>query len=689
MNNHTPTDGAAQGPATALRPVEAAGLRVSVRGNTGSQIIVAGGSVTMTAKPLLPAADVPAADLDAVRLAWVDGALTGSGQPVVAELVTRLTGEGPALAVIDGTAGLGKRSVGLRALWEVAQKVRVDGEEPLAIQEVSPDWEDPDSPDATLLPAQPGTVYLLDVAAEMSGWRNRQTVAGQLLAHAQALRDVGSFLVVVTAEHTWPESSPGLAAVVTHAITRPPALTVARKHLELLHRKAERLHLLNSSPAGEATHLLTAGSSPADAARLARLLATADDSPAGVRTAIDTFLQWRHQVQKVFETTDDNPDDRALLIAGVFLDGHDALSVQDAARALLKDNRKTDVRTILTGPDLRARLESVGAQVRGRTVSFDYRPGYTLSVVLHLWQQRADIHPHLLEWLDAMIQPKQPGADRIAAISDLLVALATAENDIRVIDRFHTWIDSGPDSTEHRDLIARILGIAAESDPLGATVRARLLAWAQEPSPAVATTIAKVCQGAFADQYPRQALVRLRHVLDRPEKDEAVATAQEALRDIATREGHLPRVWATVLKWATERKHLAGHRAFLALLDPTTDTRVLQALLTSAQNDTGVKEALVRGWSAALADDRVVAESKHLLTAWAQAKGAGLVPPDIVVEVLQDVVVQHLYSTPVAALIFGEPGVPNDEAVISLRKEIRLPPALAAALDGGHPHTEA
>ncbi|MEU1287019.1 hypothetical protein [Kitasatospora sp. NPDC005856] len=200
MNNHTPTDGAAQGPATVLRPVEAAGLRVSVRGNTGSQIIVAGGSVTMTAKPLLPASDVPAADLDAVRLAWVDGVLTGSGQPVVAELVARLTGEGPALAVIDGAAGLGKRSVGLRALWEVAQKARVDGEEPLAIQEVSPDWEDPDSPDATLLPAQPGTVYLLDVTAEMSGWRNRQTVAGQLLAHAQALRDVGSFLVVVTAE---------------------------------------------------------------------------------------------------------------------------------------------------------------------------------------------------------------------------------------------------------------------------------------------------------------------------------------------------------------------------------------------------------------------------------------------------------------------------------------------------------
>ncbi|MFG2960053.1 hypothetical protein ACGF5O_40815 [Streptomyces sp. NPDC048291] len=65
--------------------------------------------------------------------------------------------------------------------------------------------------------------------------------------------------------------------------------------------------------------------------------------------------------------------------------------------------------------------------------------------------------------------------------------------------------------------------------------------------------------------------MRLRHILDRSETDEAVRTAQEALRDIAARDGQLPRVWSTVIKWATEKKHLAGRRAFLSLLDPRVD----------------------------------------------------------------------------------------------------------------------
>ncbi|MET9080825.1 hypothetical protein ABZX77_02840 [Streptomyces sp. NPDC004237] len=81
----------------------------------------------------------------------------------------------------------------------------------------------------------------------------------------------------------------------------------------------------------------------------------------------------------------------------------------------------------------------------------------------------------------------------------------------------------------------------------------------------------------------------------------------------------------------------------------------------------------------ALADDRVDAECRELLTAWARFRQTTEVSRALVTEILNEIVVQHLYSTPISALIFGEPGVANDEAVIDLRKDLRLPAALSAA----------
>ncbi|MFC8201562.1 hypothetical protein ACFUTV_40160 [Streptomyces sp. NPDC057298] len=77
------------------------------------------------------------------------------------------------------------------------------------------------------------------------------------------------------------------------------------------------------------------------------------------------------------------------MISALFLSGKDALTVQDGARALLAESPKANVRTILTGPDLTSRLTKTGAEVNGRTVSLDHKPGYAHAVLLHLWQQCA------------------------------------------------------------------------------------------------------------------------------------------------------------------------------------------------------------------------------------------------------------------------------------------------------------
>ncbi|WP_328912738.1 MULTISPECIES: hypothetical protein [unclassified Streptomyces] len=691
MNELTPPGAVPPQPSAPPATVSTSGLRVEVTGNHNSKVVVAAGNVTMTSKPQLPVADIPQADLDVVHLAWVDLSARNETVRTSAEIVDRLTGGGPRLAVVSGPAGYGKRTAGIRALWEISQKAQADHGRPLALQEIKPDWEKPGFPDITVLPDEPGTGYLLDVAAEISSWRNSGNVAEQLLSYSEALLYVGSYLVLIADEHGWPDAASGtLAKVVFHATTRPSAHRVAKAHLQYVHRRPERVRWLSTASsetesAGEAAHLLTDSSSPADAARLATALAQVDGSAQSLKTALGAFQQWRSDVQGVFKATEDNPDDRALLVSALFLNGKDAPTVKEAARTLLGESHPTSVRKILTGPDLTTRLTDLGAHVTGRTVTLDHKPGYAGAVLLHLWRQRPDIHPLLLSWLDTITSPKQPGADRLASISDLLVELAVAEDDIRVIEQIHAWIDNGDDSVGHRKLIARVLTIAAESETLGSKVRALLLDSAQAPSETVATVVALVCQGAFAEHYPRQVLVRLRHILDRPEPDEAVRTAQEALREIASREGQLPRVWSTVIKWATEKKHLAGHRAFLSLLDPRVDPYVLQVMLTAAEQKPDVKEALVEGWNVALADTRVDAECRDLLSAWARARQSGQVPKEVVTEILDDVVRQHLYSTPISALIFGEPGVANDAAIIELRRNLRLPPALSAVRPGHAP----
>ncbi|MEV6006608.1 hypothetical protein AB0M29_07365 [Streptomyces sp. NPDC051976] len=660
-------------------------FRVDVGGNQNSKIIVAAGSVTMSSKPQLPVADIPQAELDVVELAWVDLSARDEKVHTAGEAVERLTREGPRLAVVAGASGYGKRTAGIKALAEVSRREREMRGSPLTLQEIRPDWERPGSPDISVLPDDPGRGYLLDVAAEIGSWHNPGNVAEQLVNYAERLNYVGSYLVVIADDHGWPDGSGTLARVLVRATARPSAHRVAEAHLEMVHRKPDRLRWLSTASSegeqpGSAAHLLNDSSRPADGVRLATALAHADGTAEGLKTALSTFQEWGNDVQGVFKATNEDPEDRALLVSALFLDRKDALTVQSGARILLNEPEKTDVRAILTGPDLTTRLERMGAEVTGRSVTLGHKPGYARAVLLHLWRQRADIHAPILQWLDALTAPKGLAADRLAAISDLLVELAVAEKDIRVIDQIHAWIDKGDDSSEHRKLIARVLTVAAESDTLGAEVRALLLDSAQASTEAVATVVALVCQGEFAEHYPRQSLVRLRHILDRSAADDAVLAAQDALRDIAAREGQLPRVWSTVIKWATEKKHLAGHRAFLSLLDPSVAPYVLQVMLAAAQQDPDVKDALVEGWNVALADSRVDAECRQLLVAWARARESKQVPEGTVTEILNEVVVQHLYSTPISALIFGEPGVANDAAVIELRKDLRLPPTLSAAL---------
>ncbi|WP_328299191.1 hypothetical protein OG389_16185 [Streptomyces sp. NBC_00435] len=646
--------------------------------------------MTMHSKPPLTVTDIPAAEVDAVRLAWVSTGPQNEAVPTAEEARLLLSGPGPALAVVAGVPGMGKRTAGIRALWQVSAALQRGGAAALALREVQPDWESPESPDIELMPKEGATGYLLDVASEIDSWKSPGDVGKQLLAHAEKLREVGSYLVVIADEDGWPADQSGaLGRVLVTAKIRPSAHEVAIAHLKNLYRKpgcADWLQRPHVGSDGPAAMLLTAGSTPADAVRLAGVLAGVEESPKGLERAKAAFQEWRTDVKSVFEATQEKPEDRALLIAALFLDGEDALAVQDAARLLLDDDTTESVREILTGPDLTSRLHGVGIETSGRNVTLEHKTGYARAVLVHLWHQRADIHQPLLSWLDQLITA-EAGPGRLQKISDLLVELAIAENDFRAITTIKDWI--GRDNrAEHLDLIAKVLTRAAEAPALGPQVRSKLLDWAQEGSEPVARVVALVCHGEFAEHYPSQALVRLKHVLSREKRDQAVRAAEAALRNTARGRNQLPRFWAALGKWSAEGRHLAAHRAFLALLDPGENPWILQVMLSSAEQHPDVKDALINRWSAALGDARVDTESRHVLYSWAHAYADGHVELPMLKDILDQVIQRHLASSPISDLLFGEPGVAYDEAVVSLRKALRIPSQLRPWRDNGDGRTE-
>ncbi|MEU6460543.1 hypothetical protein [Streptomyces sp. NPDC046976] len=662
-------------------------FRVVVKDNENSSIVVAAGDVIMGGKPPLPAEDIPDAELRVVRRAWVHNDAAGQEVTTAEEVVRLLNGEGPALAVIAGPQGFGKRTAALKALWEAARSPRADlpqGSQEPKLQQIKPDWDDMKVPDVSLLPTEPRHGYLLDITTEISTWQDPANVATSLIRHGELLRTKGSFLVLVTGAHSWPADASGALRRVLVPITHCPSpRKVAAVHLERMYDTPDRARWLTTNTRGDfgldgaAAHLVNDTMSPADAVRLAGLLAHAEPSLEGIAQAKAAFQKWETLVEEVFTATEDDADDRALLIAALFLSGDDALTVQDASRTLLGDNKPRTMRDILTGPDLTARYHRVKVQVQGRCVDSDEKPGYAQAVLNHLWRQRADIHVPLLEWIGSITQPSQPGAAQLKRISDLLVQLAIAENDIRVVKRVYDWIDNGEDSSERQQLIARVLATAAQADTLGSQVRSLLLDWAQEPSAAVTRVVSLVCQSDFAKHYTYQALIRLRWVLGRPTRDAAVEAAEDAIRDIAARPGLLPRVWKSVVKWPGEGRRLAANRAFLTLLDPRENPYVLKVMMAAAEQDPEVRTSLVTGWRSALNDPTVSMECSDLLISWARAWADGQVSQELMVDILNEVIEQHLLTTPIAALVYGAPGVGYDQSVIDLRMRLRLPSPLS------------
>lgn len=645
--------------------------RLNATNNWNSTVIQAAGSVIMTQRETLPVSSIAPDEIEAVRLGWVSHSTSGAALETVQKIRAAFNRSG--IAVVSGPAGMGKRASAIRAMWEEQQARLSVGQKPITLQQITADWE---KPSINLLPRYEKAGYLLDVAAEIDNWENPQELASALIDHGNRLREHGSFLVVISSERGWRLGSASTSQAHVPVAEKAAPREIAVQHLIQVYKLPDRARWLVKEKSseqegdGELAHLITDDTHPADAAALAASLSRIVDSREAREAVAAEFQQWRDHLNSVFGKTVGEADDRALLIATAFLEGAPALTVQAAARKLLGRSTLPDPSRILAGPDLRTRFESLGVSIKARCTYLDAKPGLARAVLQHVWEQRPDFHEHLLDWVRGITKSGGAGSSYIDNISRMLVDLAISEGDERILKLAVEWANAENASEEQYVVIANMMEAAADSSTLGPGARGMLLKWSQDPSMSLPRVVAMACMTGFSDKYPRQALVRLRHVLMRDQRDSAVIKAEQALTVIATKPGMLPRVWQNIVQWITKEEVIAGRRAFLALVDPTSDPLNLQVLIAAAESDSEVAENLVAGWSAALEDHAVHTEASAALAGWAARISDGSLFENSALEILDRVVARHLGTSPVSALLFGNPGTVDSLEVVNLRRSL-------------------
>ncbi|QDN83297.1 hypothetical protein FNV64_02050 [Streptomyces sp. S1A1-7] len=505
--------------------------------------------------------------------------------------------------VILGEKGTGRRTAALRVL----QKAGVPRRQ---IRWLLPDW---DRPRTEQLPHTEGHGFVLDLTDFPSPPEDFYT---GLADYQKAAEEAGATLIILAAPDAW---EPGVQATVPSVrLARPAARKIAEAHLQYL--KADRLDWLSSTPLDG---LLAEEAQPADAARLARLVAGAETDE---RNALaEEFKDWEEYLKKWFEdhSSADDLRERALLVAAALLEGGPAHVVMEAA-----DHLFTKVQGVLppggplAGRDLSTRLEAIGASPVGESVSLDdQKHGCAEAVLKYVWQQRPPLRRVLLEWASDISAPNRVAVDHLRRIADSLAQLSLLPGGATVLTVASGWINTG--RAAHTQLATEILEAMALHPVTGVGVRKQLYDWAHQKgtSEALADAVASICGGRLGQTYPRIALTRLRLLASRPDGRGRAAVA-DAVRTLAGTPERRVLVLSEILEWAesadADVRH-AGINTFLALSDITSDGFLpLSPAQDSAAspNDTLTTHLFVRGWRTALLEPTTTVGAHESLAAW-------------------------------------------------------------------------
>ncbi|MFJ6655352.1 hypothetical protein ACIQNG_03175 [Streptomyces sp. NPDC091377] len=461
--------------------------------------------------------------------------------------------EKPGSVVLLGAPpGSGRRAAAIMLLHGLGEEGGAD-EDGVRFEEL-PATDKDEEPFA---PGQ-GDRYLLD----LSGVTDEETYAAaqhRLAVRRSQVQEAGAHLVVVLPSGLEHAHVPDLEP---HTVTlgRPRGVAVVTRYLRM-----DRM-VFRAADLGSADLQRLCDRSPMrELARLAGLVRTARDSGrfgadfAGwLDQAMHAVTDRAHEVGRQVAAARTAPE-RALLLATAMFEEAGADTVYEAWHGLMRTVRhEEEATTELARTDFGERLAALGIErAPDGPLRFE-RLAYADAVRTYFWTNFPGLRHDLRDWVGE-------GAGLRGLTTDDRVnvvvrfgkqSLAVGRPD-HLFDLVVRWADSATGaSCDPRAVAALELGLSHER--FGGWFRRRMNDCARSGSlsDGLVRALTVVCVQSLGATHPDQAMVRLHHLAVRT--GEAAREAQEALFDLARRDGRLYRL---LIDRVRERTHRDPRRA--------------------------------------------------------------------------------------------------------------------------------
>ncbi|MBB6174843.1 hypothetical protein HNR23_004903 [Nocardiopsis mwathae] len=493
------------------------------------------------------------------------------------------------LLVLLGDLGSGRRTAALQRLRGLCETSR--------IYELEPVWSRPR--DQLLPPVTRGNGYLLDMS-EPTPHQPRSEFCKQLLHWVQKQE---IYLIVTTTPEVWGDDRWAAGAEGTVArLGSPDARLLVERELRAI-GMASRVAILSDS----AFEPIWKSKPKAEGAcRLAKIItkkAPDTDLPTDIA---NEYLDWREWIDKQLP---DNLDARALLWSCAFCDGGKRKSVLRMAENLRRKlGQKRTAADILSDRPASKRLEDAKIERSEDVVRLAPKQhGLPAAVRRHLWDEYEDQVEVLKDWI--VTQVASLPFDDAERVVDAVLSLVIEYRDDDLLKKLRDALTGA-----RRPLAVHALSRAALDPRFGAHVRGRLYTWlAHSPSQELVDLVAEVCGGAFGEQKPTMALVRLRRAALKSQPG-SLALAN-AFTNLAT---HYPsQVLGAIKDWfADSSSRKAAINAFLALASREQGARIIFGVSAGGVAEPDFRDSLVSYFQAALADSAAKQAANSVMEEW-------------------------------------------------------------------------
>jgi hypothetical protein len=448
----------------------------------------------------------------------------------------------------------------------------------------------------------------------------------------------GDRRLVITTTHAARLTDPDLERHIVE-VPPPDPHQVLRSHLTAMATSARAQQLLGDPDVAGLCREQLRDASPAQAVRLARVLATAQDPIAeSARARLTT--QRVPDLERWFTGMADLAT-QTLAIAVATLGGehYDLVANSAALLALRLEPADQPPRPPAPfGGTRSARLRAIGAHLvrselparhggtaPGLVVRFQEQ-GLARRLLLLIWEEYDEIRPNLLTWLRLCVRSEVPTVRIRAAVTTGILAAESFDQIRSAI--ILPWARSNDD--EARDAAATALSVVAEHRELRDAVTGLVNAWSTDGTrPLLRATAARAWRVTLEGDAARDcddAATLLKRLAEdgRAEVKEAVCTSVAEMLEY--RDGAFASVaLGLLLDWVTSRRpgaRVTGRLGFLLaaadLGQVAADGAWLPTLLRHAEQDPALAHKIVWLWHATLNSADLHEAAKDVLGEWAR-----------------------------------------------------------------------